>query len=185
MRTSHRIDPGTRLDTFAYALALSTVALSPWLLGASDPWAYGITSILSHLALMAWLIARIQHPRPWREPRLLIAGVLYGGLLALYTLYLPTDWVQALSPANADYQLAQREVMTSTGLNRIVPVNESPGLTLSHAPTSTRNSLVLYTSFMAVFVVLRHSHHRFNRIRTTILVLAFSWATAEAFSSDF
>ena len=174
MRTSHRTDPGTRLDTLAYALALLTVALSPWLLGASDPWAYGITSILSHLALIAWLAARIQHPRPWREPRLLIALVLYGGLLGVYTMDLPGHWVQTLSPANADYQLAQREIMTSTGLSGIVPVNESADITLSHAPTSTANSLILFTSFMAIFVVLLHSHHRFKRIRTTILVLAVS-----------
>ena len=174
MRTSHRTDPGSKLDTFAYATALSTVTLSPWLLGASDPWAYGLTSIMSHVALIVWLAARIHRPRPWREPGLLIGSAFYCAFLWLYTAYLPTEWVQTLSPANAEFQITQRDIITSTGLDRIVPVNDNAGLTLSYAPTSTRNSLILITSFMSIFVVLLHSHHRFKRIRTTLLVLTTS-----------
>ena len=169
---------GERLRAVARTGAVLAVALSPWLFGSADPWAYLSVCLLAGLAASAWLASMlVDSDVRVRAPGVSLALLALPALLLVQMLPLPPAVAERVSPVAARARTAQVAEFARTGASDFLPADlkasaEAP--TVSAAPAATARSLYLLTAYIVVFLVLANCLSTWGHVQTAAAALAVS-----------
>ncbi len=159
------------------------VAVSPWLFGCAEPWAYLSIALLVNLATACWLLSLAYTSRfHFRTNALAWAWALFLLFVLLQLCPLPTRVVEWLNPLTATLQESRARLFAHYGLNEWLPEGEretSPALSLSVSAPSTRRSLYLLVLYAGVFFVMANtvfSRRALRRISAVLVLSAFIMA---------
>ncbi len=169
---------GERLRGGARAGAVLAVALSPYLFGSAEPWAYLTVSLIAGLSVASWLgsLAIGAAPR-LRAPYVTLALLALPALLVVQMMPLPASLAEGISPLAAGTREAQVKEFAGTGaLDFVPPALKQPASTpaASAAPAATVRSLYLLAAYIGVFLVLANCLTKWEHVRWAATVLAAS-----------
>ncbi len=176
---THEGNPaGERLRGGARAGAVLAVALSPYLFGSAEPWAYLSVCLIAGLSVAAWLASLAMGAAPrLRAPWVTLALLALPALLVVQMLPLPAALADRVSPLAAGAREAQVEEFAGTGALDFVPpaLKEPPRApAASAAPAATARSLYLLAAYVGVFLVLANCLTEWEHVRRAATVLAAS-----------
>lgn len=178
---------GERLRAAARAGAVAAVALSPWLFGSADPWAYLSICLIAGLAAAAWLASLlVDSDVRLRAPGITLALLALPALLLVQMLPLPVAVAERVSPVAARARAAQVVEFAQTGAADFLPVNlkgRAEPATVSAAPAATARSLYLLTAYTVVFLVLANCLTTWRHVQTAATALAVSGFAMALFAS--
>ncbi len=172
-----------KLLAAARAAAVAAVALSTWLFGSAEPWAYLFICILVGAGVAAWLLALISEVRSGlRAPLLTLALAALLAYVLLQMIPLPSGLVRVASPLSADSQLAQAELFERTGVEEFFPAglnDDRRRATISASSAATRRSFYLLAAYVGVFLVTANAFREWAQVRrAATVVVASSFALA-------
>jgi O-antigen ligase len=154
------------------------VAVSPYLFGSADPWAYLLVCIAAGLATATWLVSVATAPLPaLRAPGLTLALLCLLLLLSVQMLPLSPSLAGRLSPIAARARTCQIEEFERAGAGDFLPPElqgRREPVTVSAAPAATARSLWLLAAYAGVFLVLANCLTERRQLRAAAAVLAAS-----------
>jgi len=158
--------------------AVLATALSPWLFGSADPWAYLTVCLIAGLSSAAWLVSLMLEPQSRiRAPGVTLALLMLAALVVVQMLPLPAGLVAAVSPLAAEARSAQRAQFAETGASDFLPPGQkadAAATTISASPGSTVRSFWLLMAYVGVFLVLANCLSEWDQVRRAATVLAVS-----------
>ena len=167
-----------KLRSIARWAVVLAVAISPWLFGSAEPWAYLPICFLVGVGFAAWLLSLLcDGPVLLRAPLLalvLVALFLYGVIQAVP---LPRPLVERASPLAAEAQGRRSEVLAEIGGAELVPSAASEDTrhaTLSVSAIATQRSLYLLAAYIAAFLVLANTFCEWQQVRRAAVLLVAS-----------
>ena len=169
---------GDRLRGGARTGAVLAVALSPYLFGSAEPWAYLTVCLVAGLSLAAWLASLTMGAAPGlRAPWVTLALLALPALLLVQMTPLPAALARRVSPLAALTRASQVEEFTSTGALDFVPpaLKAAPAApAASAAPAATMRSLYLLAAYVGVLLVLANCLTTWEQVQRAATVLAVS-----------
>ncbi len=169
---------GDRLRGGARTGAVFAVALSPYLFGSAEPWAYLTICLIAGLSVAAWLASLAMGAAPGlRAPWVTLALLALPALLLVQMTPLPAALAGRVSPLAARTRTAQVDQFARTGALDFVPLalKAAPAApTASAAPAATVRSLYLLAAYVGVFLVLANCLTTWEHVRRAGTVLAVS-----------
>ncbi len=166
------------LDTPARWLAVSGTLAAPWLFGATDAWVYLALSLWIGIGALLWLIGQAAYGR-LRDLACPPAAILLfalGLFVMLQALPLPWEWVERLAPLQGrlwrDAQVAASAILGRPPLDTAPSLGEAPALSVS--PAATWDSLWLFLTYAAVFVIAGETIREWRPLRRLAVLLVCS-----------
>lgn len=144
----------SRLQTLALWIVVAGVAISPWLFGSAEPWAYLSVGLVISLGTALWLASLVLGARARTPPPLLTAAMLAVALfMCAQMVRLPRAFVRVIAPLNAEVQLTGRRILAQIEAP-CCPVHRERGVSVSVSRFATRRSLYLMAAYAGAFLVL-------------------------------